>query len=242
MLQRRVADAVKTANATGKPQYLGFLSDREQALAEAQLHRLAYTAYSFEGGCPAAERKMLCVADEVGAVHTFPFICVFIAAGGQVESLTHRNYLGALLALGIKRACVGDILPGAGGATLYLHGSMLAFVQENLRQVGRCGVQVSVSETGEAPPLPASGEVCTATVASLRLDSVLAAMLSLSRSAAAALVAQGRVQVNHLRVETPSHTVYEGDVFSVRGQGKYRLAHLGGVSRKSRQFIEYIKY
>ena len=241
MLQRRVSDAVKAAEGTGKPQYMGFLSDREQALAEAQLRRLGHTAYAFEGGSPGAERKMLCVADDAGAVRAFPFACVFIAAGGQAAALTHRDYLGALLALGIKRACVGDILPGADGAFLYLQGNMLAFVQDNLRQVGRCSVQVSLSEAGEAP-LPALGEVCTATVASLRLDSVLAAMLSLSRSAAAALVAAGRVQVNHLSVETPSHIVYEGDVFSVRGQGKYRLAHLGGVSRKSRQFIEYTKY
>ena len=83
---------------------------------------------------------------------------------------------------------------------------------------------------------------CTATVSSLRLDAVLSAMLHVSRGTAAELIEAGRVEINHLPVEKPHAPVYEQDVFTVRGKGRFRLTALPGKSKKDRSIIEFFQY
>ena len=80
------------------------------------------------------------------------------------------------------------------------------------------------------------------TVSSLRLDAVLSAMLHVSRSTAAELIEAGRVEINHLPVEKPHAPVYEQDVFTVRGKGRFRLTALPGKSKKDRSIIEFFQY
>ena len=82
----------------------------------------------------------------------------------------------------------------------------------------------------------------TATVSSLRLDAVLAAMLHCSRGVAVELITAGRVEINHLPADKPHAPVYEGDVFTVRGKGRFGLTALPGKSKKARLIIEYFQY
>ena len=81
-----------------------------------------------------------------------------------------------------------------------------------------------------------------ATVPSLRADAVLAAMLHTSRTRAAEYIAAGRVEINHLPADKPHAQVYEGDVFTVRGKGRFNLTALPGKSRKDRSIIEFFQY
>lgn len=85
-------------------------------------------------------------------------------------------------------------------------------------------------------------QLLTATVSSLRLDAVLSAMLHVSRGTAAELIEAGRVEINHLPVEKPHAPVYEQDVFTVRGKGRFRLTALPGKSKKDRSIIEFFQY
>ena len=80
------------------------------------------------------------------------------------------------------------------------------------------------------------------TVSSLRLDAVLSAMLHVSRGTAAELIEAGRVEINHLPVSSAHAPVYESDVFTVRGKGRFRLTALPGKSKKDRQIIEFFQY
>ena len=79
-------------------------------------------------------------------------------------------------------------------------------------------------------------------MSSLRLDAVLAAMLHCSRGMAAELIAAGRVEINHLPASSAHAPVYEGDVFTIRGKGRFGLAALPGKGRKDRFIIEYFQY
>ena len=81
-----------------------------------------------------------------------------------------------------------------------------------------------------------------ATVPSLRADAVLGAMMNTSRALAAQAIAAGKVEVNHLPLRTAHEPVYEGDLFTVRGQGRWRLQAVGGKSRKDRIFITFFQY
>ena len=98
-------------------------------------------------------------------------------------------------------------------------------------------------EPEEIPAFPApERQLLTATVSSLRLDAVLSAMLHVSRGTAAELIEAGRVEINHLPVEKPHAPVYEQDVFTVRGKGRFRLTALPGKSKKDRSIIEFFQY
>ena len=94
----------------------------------------------------------------------------------------------------------------------------------------------------DADALAAQREMRSATVSSLRLDAVLAAMLRCSRGMASELIAAGRVEINHLPADKPHAPVYEGDVFTVRGKGRFGLTALPGKSKKDRQIIEFFQY
>lgn len=240
VLMRRVADAIKAVQASGKPRYLGFLNLREQELATAQLNRMQAELYVYDGGFESAERLMLCVFEDLEDID-FPISYCTIQPQDSAK-LTHRDYLGALLGSGLQRSCIGDIVSTEKGVLVALQSNIVQHVLQNLTDVGRSGVHVEQVDGQHLTAAKIQTQVFSASVASLRLDAVLAAMLHQSRTDAAALVQQGRVQVNHLLVETLHHEVTEGDVFSIRGHGKYRLCNLGGKSRKQRTFIEYEKY
>ena len=80
------------------------------------------------------------------------------------------------------------------------------------------------------------------TVPSLRADCVLGAMLRISRGQAVQLIAEGRVEVGHVPLRSAHETVYEGDLFTIRGRGRFRLAQVGGQSRSDRTFIQFYQY
>ena len=238
---RRLGDLVQVVRQRGTSRSTPFLSDRQQELARAALAGLGFEGYAFDGGYPDAERRILRLFGEYGAQEPLPAVCLFAQTLRADRALTHRDYLGALMSLGIRRECIGDILLSEDGAYLFVLDTVAPLVCDELSSVGRCSVCVCA---GRAEELPGREErpAQTATVASLRLDAVLAAMLHCSRGQASELVTAGRVEINHLPAEKPSAPVYEGDVFTVRGKGRFALTALPGKSKKERLIIEFFQY
>ena len=158
----------------------------------------------------------------------------------------HKDYLGSLMGLELRREALGDIvLPPEEPGTAYLFAlePAAALICQELRSVGRTEVTAQQLALDEVPEFAqAERRLQTATVSSLRLDAVLAAMLRCSRGMAAELVAAGRVEINHLPVSSAHAPVYESDVFTVRGKGRFRLTALPGKSKKDRQIIEFFQY
>lgn len=247
VLMRHAEDLAAAAMRRGVARYSAFLSDREQMLCTAAMHRAGCDCFRFDGGFDGAERKVLCIEPE-GAAAEFPVSCVRIqctAARGAAQP-QHKDYLGSLLGLSVKREGIGDILlPRTEEGTAYvfaLH-SIAYIITDELRSVGRMAAAAEVIAPGNVPEfaLP-ERQLCRATVSSLRLDAVLAAMLKCSRGTAAELVSAGRVEINHLPVSSPGASVYPQDIFTIRGKGRYQLAGLPGKSRKDRQIIEYFQF
>ena len=248
-LMRHVEDLVRTAFGREIPRYSAFLSDREQQLAQAALNRAGAPedACHFEGGWSDAERRVLCLEPE-GCYSANPIRCVRLCcralAGAQLPA--HKDYLGSLMGLELRREALGDIvLPQEEEGTAYVFALEPAadLICQELRSVGRTDVTTQLLALDEVPEFAqAERRFQTATVSSLRLDAVLAAMLRCSRGMAAELVAAGRVEINHLPVSSAHAPVYEDDVFTVRGKGRYRLTALPGKSKKDRQIIEFFQY
>ena len=243
-LMRRVEELCRIAQEREIPRYTGFLSDREQVLASAACSRAGCTCTRFWGGYPDAERKVLCIEPPDSWQEEPLSVLKFTAFGDTAP--THRDYLGAILGLGLDRACLGDLLqqPDAPGVfyALVLQ-DKAEFIAAELTGAGRATVKAELCDA--LPPDLSAGvvrELHEATVPSLRADAVLAAMMHTSRTKAAEYIAAGRVEINHLPLRAAHETAYARDIFTVRGVGRFRLQSIGGKSRKDRQFICYFQY
>lgn len=246
-LMRHIEDLARTAFGRGIPRYSNFLSDREQDLARAALNRFGAEAFHFEGGWPGAERKILCLEPE-GSYAASPLCCVRLCCRIQpgAELPTHRDYLGSLMGLELKREALGDIVLPAdqpGIAYVFALETAAELIVQELRQVGHTDLTAESQPLETLPAFPQEDrEIRTATVSSLRLDAVLAAMIRCSRGIAADLIMAGRVEINHLPAESVHAPVYEGDVFTVRGKGRFCLTALPGKSKKDRSIIAFFQY
>lgn len=243
-LMRRVEELCRVAESRGIPRSTGFLSDREQALALAAVHRADCRCARFDGGYPGAERQVLCI-EPPAAWELAPVAVLRITAQGTPLP-AHRDYLGAMLGLGLQRTCLGDILPDTqapGVVYAFVLEDKADFLTAELTQAGRCPVRAvrcdAVPDSVLAAPERALRQ---ATVSSLRADAVLGAMMNTSRALAAQAIAAGKVEINHLPLRSAHEPVYENDLFTVRGSGRWRLQAVGGKSRKDRIFITFFQY
>ena len=247
-LMRHVEDLARAAEGRGIARYSGFLSDREQDLARAALNRadVPESDHHFAGGWP--ERAEAALPGAGGCYPASPLCCVKLTcrtlSGAVLPS--HKDYLGSLMGLELRREALGDIvLPADTPGTAYVFALETAgeLICRELLQVGRTEVTTTLLSLDEVPEFPqAERKTQTATVSSLRLDAVLAAMLHCSRGQACEWIAAGRVEINHLPAESAHAPVYEGDVFTVRGKGRFGLTALPGKSKKDRSIIEFFQY
>lgn len=242
LLWRRVEELCGIAARRGIPRCTGFLSDREQTLAQAALDKAGCTFGRFWGGWPGAERKVLCL-EPPDAWQLEPVAAVRVAWAPGADAPQHRDVLGAVLGLGLERAAVGDVLLQPQAAYVFVLADKAPFIAQNLTSAGHCAVTAEAyAEVPRQALEPPPRTVQEATVPALRADAVLAAMLRAPRARAAQLIAAGKVQVGHLPLRAAHERVFAGDIFTVSGVGRYCLQEIGGKSRKDRVFIRYFQY
>ena len=241
---RHLTDLYRRAEKQNQYQYSGFLSPAEQAAFLAAAPK-GGIAWSFEGGAPAAERRLLICGSEndFGYPPEIPIavLAVMPASDKFSEALSHRDYLGAVLALGIRRELVGDIIVREKSAYILCLDTIAGFLADELREVRRTRV-VSRIETGEISALAPQFEEMHLNVASERLDAVVAAFCRLARGKADQLLAAEKVFVNSLPVMNGAHRLKEGDVFSVRGFGKAVYDGITQETKKGRYYVTVRKY
>ena len=150
----------------------------------------------------------------------------------------HRDYLGAVLGLGIERDRIGDLLVFDDTAYLFCLSPVVSVLLQELEKVGRVSVKSERVALSDVPIPERKVKKITFTVKSLRLDAVTGDMFGVSRTLAAELIREGAVTLNYSICEKVDATVKEGDTLSVRGKGKGRISQIGGRSRKDRLFVE----
>jgi RNA-binding protein YlmH len=233
---------VKLCEKSFTPRFSGFLSENESAAAKKFLVYSGIKNYEFFGGYDGAQRLMLCVFPEYAEpLHEdFPLRAVRFDSRGA-SSLTHRDYLGSLMSLGIDRSRTGDIICDEKGAYAFLCPEAAQMAVMSVSKIGRVGVKSRFAD-GEAVVREDKFSEMTVTVASLRLDCIVAAALRVSREKAAGLIRSGSVSVDHTISESVSENVAEGSVLSVRGAGRFILSEIGGSTKKDRLRITIRKY
>ena len=239
LLPARVRDAVAGCVRSARPKYLGFLSEEEAALAAAML-KAADCRTAFFGGYENAHRVMLGCFPDWCEEDLFPIQAVTFSSKEEY-TLRHRDVLGTLMALGLRRETVGDILVGTGKAVVFVTEEVARYVTEQVTKIG--GVGVSVSE-GASSPLPEGDRLVSAveTVSSDRLDCVIAALCGFSRGAAKEAIEAGLVTLNSFPQDKATKTVAPGDILSVRGKGRFAVTSFEGRTKKNRLIMQYQKF
>lgn len=220
-----------------------FLDLRQKELFISQFNKysgIKLEFYSgFEGDC---ERVIACVFDEYDQVFSYDYpICILKSEIKGDDKLTHRDFLGALMNLMIKREYIGDIIVEDNLCYISCHNHMAPVVIGELKQVKRSSVDFDYCDDTVIYQRVYSQQK-SVTVASMRIDAVISAVLNCSRNEGSSYIKQGNVSTNHLLVKHSDFEIMNGDVISIRGKGKYRISFDGNKSRKDRFFITYYKY
>ncbi len=255
LLEARIRDAAQKCDK-GIVAVIPFLDPRECKLAERTLRAAGlWNAAWLWGGYPEAERRTLFLLPDylTACLSAFPMECdvneviellsdelheavtALRITGSGFRTLSHRDYLGSVLSLGLERSAIGDIaVQNEREAVLFCSATMATFLRENLSRVAADSVKIS-PYTPDA--LFTDGrhyeQICD-TVASERLDCVIAALCNLSREAAQALIRSDAVEVDFESVLRVDPAVYPPATLSVRGYGRFLLRAYEGETRKGR--------
>ena len=244
MLLAKLWDKINAGIRKNIPANTCFLSPRELEMAN-YLFGEPTGLYVF-GGYEDAERKMLIFLPEYldeSALTEADSPCVCLrAAFYQGDSLSHRDFLGALMGSGIAREAVGDICVGKEHCDFFVTQEIAPYILQNFTSAGRTKLHLKQIPLAEADiPQPEVKEIKD-TMASLRLDSVISSGFRIGRSLASQYVTSGKAAVDGLPCEKPDKTVSEGSKISVRGLGKIKLAQVNGRTKKDRISVVIHRY
>ena len=221
-----------------------FLSPRELEMTRFLFGDLP-GLHSF-GGYEEAERKMLVylpeyLEEDALYAEDSPVVCLR-ATFFQEDSLSHRDFLGALIGAGIGRETVGDICVGKGSCDFFVTEEIAPYIEQSFTSAGRTHLHMERIPLTEASiPEPEVKEIKD-TLASLRLDSVISSGFRIGRSLAAQYVNSGKAAIDGLPCEKPDKAVTEGCKISVRGLGKIKLTAINGKTKKDRISVTIHRY
>lgn len=200
------------------------------------LNDLKY-GFTLCGGYDDAERKIACFGDEntLGYPPAPPICLMKIAplSAKFSDTLTHRDFLGSVLALGIKRETIGDIIIADNEGYLFCLENISRFLADNLTKVRHTSVCCEICDSLPDRALPHPTEK-SFIVSSLRLDGIISAVYNLSRSKSSALIDGEKVFLNGKLITGNSAPVKEDDIVSVRGYGRFKFKEISGTTRKGR--------
>lgn len=232
----RVNDLLAVSSKRSRAGYTAFLNEVEQRYARELLEERG-EPFCFWGGADECIRKMLCVYPENG-VEGFPIYSLTFSFR-STDSLTHRDFLGSFLSLGIGREQIGEILTADGYAIVFCTKTAYSLISE-LTKIGRTGVSVEVGITKPLPKLKFT-EQCIV-VASMRADCVVSAISGLSREKSADYIKAGRFSLNYEACTNVSKALTQDDVLTLRGYGKFVLTEEIAETKKGRLRLQLKKY
>lgn len=224
-------DTINLSQKCFCPYFYGFLNEHQVALIKTQLHLTDDCL--FWGGYDGAQRVIF--GSNVQSTDDFP-MCALKFVYKKEYKLSHRDFLGSLMALGIERSTVGDILVFDGEAVVFIKPEISDYVKHELTKIGRVGVTIFDCDLQDFE-YEAEYDVVDLTLSSLRLDVFVSAVCSLSRDKSQQVIKSDFVCVNHRVASNVSHQLKITDVITIRKFGKFVFAEDNGFSKKGKYKI-----
>lgn len=250
LLVAKTLDKIDFCNIKNKIMYTDFLDLAQKNIIQRLLNRFKIQNYVFFGGFDSAERT----------------ICVFYPNKLNIEMVkknydniikvieielpndlngkyNHRDYLGGLMKLGIKREKIGDILVNNNGAQIIALKELSEFLENNLKDLTRFSKsEIQIKNLEQLQEVEIKKEEIKIIVPSLRLDNLVSEISKTSRTKAEEIIRQERVLVNFETVTKDSKLIKEKDILTIRGKGRFKLLEIVGNTKKGRYILTIEKY
>ena len=239
-LKKRLTDLSRRAEQKNIVTFSHFLNLNELNILHQSVREL-HSSFETFGGYEQAERQMAAfIPDALSYVWEYPIRTVRLAPSHRkfAEDLTHRDVLGALMHLGVKRETLGDILLPEDGIYVFCADAVADYLTDNCTKIRHTTVTAALIDAQEFHYEPKRMEK-EGIVASLRLDTVLADVCKLSRSAAQKRISEGSAFLNSKKILQNDYLCQEGDLLSVRHYGKFQIQSVGQVTKKGRIKYRY---
>lgn len=248
IVKSRLKDLADKAYRQNIYTYSNFLTPAELLWLEEIRPELKYVDYSVYGGGELCERQMVGFGSEAmfGYENDFPISIVRVEPliDKFSDVLSHRDFLGAIMNLGIERSIIGDILVKDNKrAYIYCVDNIAEFICENLLKIKHTNVKCSIM-TGDEDLSELAPELVdiSVVVAAPRFDAIVAGVAKVSRNEASNLFKAKKVTLNGRLCEKNSLTLKDNDIFSIRGYGKYKYCNCGNETRKGRVYVHLKQY
>ena len=246
IFRKRLLDQANMAHNRNICIFSDFLNLNEQNIWTNIKNELPKIKYFTFGGFEEAERKILCFCgnDMISEEEiNYPISCIKIVPMNQKfsDSLSHRDFLGAVLNLGLDRSKIGDILITDNEGYLFAHSGISEFIADQLYKVKHTMIKSQLIDRTDFSYTPRYKEV-TGTVSSVRLDSILSVAFNTSRSSLSGLIEGGKVYVGGKLILSNSHVLKENDIVSVRGMGKFVYVGTSYQTKKGRYSVKVLLY
>lgn len=242
LLLARIDDCISSCEESYLITNTNFLDIYQQSTAVEYLKGKKSVHYDFFGGFEESERKMVVFlpdyAESADYLRENPELSPIVALEinkDNFSTLSHRDYLGAVMGLGIKREVVGDIFVTPKGCIMAVSRNVAPYIKENLVSVGRGSVKTEITNSFDSVENNSTYETKRCYVSSMRLDGVLSAAFSLSRNAAVEKIRRGEVLLNGVVMSKPDLKVPFGSKLVIHGHGKAMIDEDAGVTKKGRQ-------
>jgi RNA-binding protein YlmH len=241
LFKKRLAELANKSYNNSQYIFTGFLSMAELGIYYSMERELSFAPITLWGGTNDCERMMLRFGSEelCGYEEAFPISCVEISPLIEKfgEELTHRDYLGALMNLGIDRSTLGDIIIIGKNAYLFCTDKMAPYIVATLDKVRHTSVKCEL--THNVPPSTVTRlERKTLQVSTARTDSIIAKLYKMSRSESVELFRAKKVFVNGRLNENNSGQLKPDDKVSVRGFGRFKFIGVSSETRKGKLNVE----
>ena len=244
-LKNRFKDLANKSFQQGIYTFTSFLGLSEQDTFWQEEQNLRHAGYTIFGGCEDADRVIIRFGNpqELGYEIPFPIVCVHIRPLQQkfADALSHRDFLGALMNLGIERSTLGDIKVGESRAYLFCQDSIAEYICQNLEKIKHTNVKCTITEDFESIPQE-EPEIMYVQVQSLRADALLSKTYNMSREKSLELFRAGKVYVNGRLCENNSRIMKVGETINARGYGKFTLKGEPRETRKGKLAAEVAVY
>lgn len=251
LILSKIYDKISFCETRNQIQVSDFLDLAQQELIQKVMKSQKQKNYLFLGGVEEAERKaFICYPEklrmlvEEKKINFNEWIKVLrITLPNENEGkYEHRNYLGAMIKLGIKREKIGDILVREEGADILVHQDVLKFLQTNLQELTRFQkAKIEEIELKSIRRITIEKEQITITVSSMRIDNIVAELARCSRSKANEMLLQEKVFVNFEGITKQTKEIKEKDKITIRGKGRFEVKEILGKTKKGRIILQIEK-
>lgn len=250
MLIAQILDKIEFSKQREKLEYTDFLDMYQVALVKTFMKKIEFSNYVLYGGFENAERNVLIIYPEkytmsmVEKNYSKIISPIRIVLDEEEKGkYTHRNYLGGIVKLGIKREKVGDILVSDDGADILVKNESAEMLKNELGTLTRFeNAKIEIIELQQLRRQEIKVEELNIIVPSLRLDNFVSDLARTSRSKAVQMIDSERVFINGQNETKSSKQVKLGDVITIRGKGRFVVKELGGSTRSGRTVVKIEKY